>query len=66
MSPFLFIFYLNEFIECCNQMDCSGIYINENFPNLMLLMFADDMIEAADTVGRLQNLINALATFCDR
>ena len=31
----------------------------------MLLLFADDMIQGSDTVGRLQKLINTLEIFCD-
>ena len=65
MCPFLFSFYLNEFVDVCNKQNGQGIYISEIFPNVMLLMYADDMVEGADSIGRLHKLINLLSTYCD-
>ena len=64
LSPFLFIFYLNEFIEFCKNSSCQGIYVDENAPNILMLLFADDMVECGDTVGKLQSLINKLSEYC--
>ena len=64
LNPFLFIFYLHEFVEYCINENCQGIYIDENCPNIMMLLFADDMINCGDTVGNLQNLINKLQNYC--
>ena len=48
------------------DMGCQGIYIDENAPNIMMLYFADDIVDGADTVGRLQYMINALENYCDK
>lgn len=63
LSPFLFNIYLNELIEECKNKGCEGVYINEEFPNVMMLLFADDATQGADTVGRLQKLLDTLADY---
>ena len=41
LSPFLFSMYMNEFISMPHKNSCSGIYINEDAPNVMTsLMYA--------------------------
>ena len=62
LSPIFFVLYLNSFIEMCKTLN--GVYINEDFPNLNGLLYADDLAELADTVGRLQALLNCLQEFC--
>ena len=64
LSPFLFVMFLNQYIHLCQELNCQGIYVNEDFPNVSLLMYADDMIHCSDTVGRLQHQINSLSKFC--
>jgi hypothetical protein len=66
LSAFLFIQYLNELVDEGRAQGGQGVYINEMFPNVMLLLYADDLIEGTDTVGRLQKLINILENFCDK
>ena len=66
ISPLLFILYLNEYLSQLRQKQTEGIYISEDFPQLCTLMYADDMSELADTVGRLQKLINETNEFCDK
>jgi hypothetical protein len=63
LSPFLFIIYLNKYIQTCNE-SCKGIYINEDFQNLNILLYADDMVQCSDMVGRLQHHLNVLSKFC--
>ena len=64
LSPFLFIFYLNELIEMCKENLCQGIYISEDAPNICMLLYADDLANCGDTVGRVQHQLNVLADFC--
>jgi hypothetical protein len=66
LSTFLFNHYLNEFIDMCKVQNCHGVYVNEVFPNVMTLLYADDLIEGSDTVGRLHKLIDVLSLFCDK
>jgi hypothetical protein len=62
LSPLLFSLYLNELIEMLQN--CNGIYVNENVPNITTLMYADDLVLCSDSVGRLQQMIYVLETFC--
>jgi len=66
LSPTLFIIYLNIFLTECKELNSLGIYIDEQFHSLMLLLYADDMLEISDTVGRLQKLLNQLESFCSK
>ena len=43
---------------------CKGIYINEEVPNLVIILYAYDTAEGSDTVGRLQFMINVLVEYC--
>ena len=64
LSPFMFIMYIDTLVKMLNDAECSGIFVNETLPNLLLLMYADDIALCADTVGRLQKQINVLEEFC--
>jgi len=64
LSPTLFIIYLNIFLSECKEAKCMGIYMDEQFDNLMSLLYADDAVELGDTVIRLQRLLNQLDLFC--
>ena len=47
-SPFLFALYIGELIELLYNSGCTGIYIDEKAPNVMVLLFADDVAFCAD------------------
>lgn len=49
-----------------DEADCRGVFINEEVDNIAALLFADDLVAEADTVGRLQKMINVIADFCDK
>ena len=64
LSPLLFVLYLNSYIESnCND-GSKGIFLDEMFPNLFLLLYADDIAQFTDRVWYLQNQINTLRKFC--
>jgi len=46
------------------ETSCTGLFLNEMYPNVQMLMFADDIIMLNDTIGRLQQQSNCLNTFC--
>ena len=48
----------------CFQSNCPSIYVDNNFPDFQMLMYADDVCIVNDTVGRIQNQLNVLSTFC--
>ncbi len=64
LSPFLFIFYLNELIQHVDDKNCQGIYLNESHPNVTLLLYADDLVIVGDHIGRVQKTLDALSEFC--
>ena len=64
ISPLLFILYINILVVMCNQSGNPGIYLDETFPSVQLLMYADDLAMVNDTVGRLQAGLDTLSTFC--
>lgn len=66
LSPFLFTFYLNELIESINSGEGNGIYVDEVWSDVKLLLYADDIVLCADTVGNLQKQINILKVFCEK
>ena len=54
LSPFLFVFYLNELIRLCKELP--GIHI-EGAIDISMLLYADDLVVIGDNVGsgRLQD-----------
>jgi len=66
ISPFLFILYINELVKFCNIAGCNGLFINEIYHNVHMLMFADDIAILNDSIGRLQQQLNILSDFCNK
>lgn len=66
LSPFFFVLFLNEFIRLLYSSGCQGIYVSEEMPNTLILLYADDMSNCSDTVGGLQHQINVLSSFCQK
>ena len=58
LSRLLFTLFINEYVNLLQGKDVKGIYINTELTNVFLLLYADDMVNISDTVGRLQNQIN--------
>ena len=65
LSPLLFTLFLNEYIDydMIKDSTCQGVYVNEFLPNLMVLLYADDLVQCADLPGRLQQQLNIMADF---
>jgi hypothetical protein len=66
MSPIIFTLYLNELIHMIDMRDCQGIYVNETFPNVNMLLYADDIVIVGDQVNRVQRILNTLTVFCSQ
>ena len=60
----LFILNIAELIDMLDELGCYGIYVNEDAKNIMILLYADDMALIADTIGRLQRMIDVLESYC--
>jgi len=54
LSPFLFIFYLEELLAMIEEQNCKGIFIDEDNPNIPMLMYADDIVIVGDKIGEVQ------------
>ena len=64
ISPLLFVIYLGELIEMMRK--CKGIFVDDEIPEINILLYADDLVLCADTPGRLQELLDTLSEFCDK
>ncbi|CAC5403534.1 unnamed protein product [Mytilus coruscus] len=66
LSPWLFAMYINELATEIENSGGNGIFIHENFHNVMLLLFADDLALVADTPNDLQRRLNNLEKYCEK
>jgi len=66
LSPFLFIFYLNELIKQTNVNECKGVFVSECHPNVSMLLYADDLVLLGDNIGHVQKLLDNLSEFCSK
>ena len=66
ISPLLFILFINKLVVDLEEKGGQGIFISEECQNLLVLLFADDVLDLADTVGRLQRQISILEEYCDQ
>ncbi len=54
--------YVNEFIDLLKSEECRGIQISERIANVLL--YTDDMVLCADSVGDLQKQLYVLERYC--
>ena len=47
-----------------NENDRDGIFVNNDFNNIGILMYADDVTDVADLPIKLQRKLNQLELFC--
>ena len=66
ISPFLFIMYMNELVKEANERECKGVYVDENFKNINMLLYADDLVLLGDIVGHIEQLLDNLSLFCKK
>ena len=57
---------MHDLIKIYIYMQYLTVYIDEVVPNLMVLLYADDLVQCADLPGRLQSQLNVLADFCEK
>jgi len=66
LSPFLFIFYLEELLAMIEEQNCKGIFIDEDNPNIPMLMYADDIVIVGDKIGEVQKTLDCLDLYCKK
>ena len=62
-SPMIFDLFINDICTYLRTECNSGIFVTENIPKIISLMFADDVASPADTVVQLQRQINSIEKF---
>ena len=45
---------------------CKDVYVDENFHNVNMLLYADDLVLIGDTIGNVQKSLNVLNNFCKK
>ena len=60
ISPMLFVFFINELYEVFLSKRLSRNICRWKLPNILSLMFADDIVNVADFVTHLQQQLNQL------
>ena len=66
LSPYLFAFYLNQKPELLYARNAKGgIFISEQEREIMLLMYADDMVCVSESVEGLQDSLDLLYDYCN-
>ena len=63
-SPKIFTLFINDLISYLESKLNRGIFVTTEIPDLLGLMFADDVSCFADTVVGLQRILNELEIFC--
>ena len=64
-SPKIFTLFINDLITYLETKLNRGIFVTTEIPDLLGLMFADDVSCFADTVVGLQRVLNELEIFCN-
>ena len=65
LNPMLFVLYISELIDMLIEEGCIGVY-KEDAPNLILLLFVNDIAMFSDMPGKLQHMLNVLKMFRDK
>ena len=63
-SPKIFSLYINDLVSFLESRCNHGIFVTNEIPDVLTLMFADDVASFSDTVACLQKLIDLIAQFC--
>ena len=65
LSPFLFVFFINELVVSVHQNCSDGIQLHPDIIQVFLLLFADDIVMFSSTVKGLNDQIHQLENYCD-
>ena len=65
LSPQIFLVFIDNLYRKLELEGGQRVFINQFFPNLCALMFADDISALSSTCNLRQKQLNALETFCN-
>jgi len=63
-SPTIVSLFIDQLANLLRQNCETGIFIDNSIPDMLCLMFADDVANCAETVNRLQPQLNIVGQFC--
>ena len=63
-SPIFFSIFINDLVSYLRQECKHGVFVSEDSDELIVLMYADDIFNFADTVLRTQRQIDKICSFC--
>lgn len=63
-SPIIFSLFINDLCTIIREQCGSGIFIDNTIPDILCLLFADDIANCAETVIKLQQQLNTIDQFC--
>ena len=63
-SSTIFNLFIDELSALLRNRCSTGIFITDDIPDILCLMFADDVAGCAETAAKLQQQINIIDQFC--
>ena len=63
-STIIFNLYINELSRLLRERNHRGIFITDEVPDILCVLFADDVANCSDTVIELQRQLNSIHDFC--
>ena len=63
-SPLIFTLFINDLVTLLRINCRNGIFITPNVPDVLCLLFADDVAGCADTAIALQCQLDIIDSFC--
>ena len=65
-SLLLFSLFINDLSTLLRESCQTGIFITNQIPDILSLLYADDIASCAETVNKLQQQINIVDNFCQK
>ena len=63
-SPLIFTLFINDLVTLLRENCRNGIFITQDVPDVLGLLFADDVAGCADTAIALQRQLDIIDLFC--
>ena len=64
-STIIFNLYINELPNFLESKGHKGIFITDKIPEMLCMMYADDVVICAETAVELQRQLNSISDFCE-
>ena len=64
-SNIIFNLYIDDLCTLLRDKGHSGIYVTDDIPNILCILFADDVANCAETAINLQQQLNSIHEYCN-